>query len=134
MTNLIYITHPAVEIKPAIPVEQWPISDVGRKQVSHLVKLLRWDQVDAIYSSQENKALVTAEAIFSKWHHLIHLPAKSGFPELGEINRTSTGFLAKDDYLEAMKFFYEKPNQSYKGWETADHVRRSSGNGLHNWN
>ncbi len=119
MTKLIFITHPAVEIDPQIPINQWHISQDGQKQIENLLKYPFWEDVDAIYSSQEGKALRTAQQIAAHFADL-KSPIPSGVYELHEIDRSSTGVLSKEVYDKAIEQFYREPDKSYKGWETAD--------------
>src|SRR5579859_6356919 len=118
MTSLYYITHPDVDIHPNIPVDQWLVSDEGWKHVDHLIKSPSWKDINVIYSSQEPKALRVAEDIESRIQHL-RMPNRLGYSGLGEINRSSTGYLLPEEYQKATEEFYSHPNESYKGWETA---------------
>ncbi|MDO8487240.1 MAG: histidine phosphatase family protein [Candidatus Curtissbacteria bacterium] len=119
MTKLIFITHPAVDVDPTIPINQWHVSKDGQKQIDNLLTLPFWSEVDVIYSSQEGKALNTANKIKSHFDHL-KSPAPEGTFDLHEIDRSATGVLPKDVYDKAIEEFYLYPNKSYKGWETAN--------------
>ena len=44
-------------------------------------------------------------------------------PELGEIDRSSTGFLPEAEHAAAARAFFERPDESARGWETAHHAR-----------
>lgn len=119
MTKLVFITHPATYIDPKIPIDRWHLSEYGEKQLANLIKFPFWADVDAIYSSQEIKALNTAIRIKNEFVH-IKFPDSSGVSELHELDRSSTGVLPKDIYDKAIEQMYEYPNESYKGWETAN--------------
>ncbi len=123
MTKLIYITHPATQIDPKVPVANWHVSDEGRRQLMRLVEKPFWKEVDTIYSSQEPKALRTAEEINTRIPHL-EFPIMFGNEDLGEIDRSSTGVLSKEEHEKAIEEFYLHPDESYKGWETAEHATK----------
>lgn len=119
MTKLIYITHPAVEVQQDIPVNKWHISDDGWKQTMRLVRKPFWAHVDTIYSSQEPKAKSVADEVEA--HHVnLKFPIPFGNEELGEIDRSSTGYIGSEGYPKAMEQFYLHPSGSYNGWETAE--------------
>lgn len=119
MTRLIYVTHPATHIDQLIPVAEWHVSEEGRRQLMRLVKNPLWEKVDTIYSSTEPKALRTAEEIVARIPHL-KFPIMFGNEDLGEIDRSSTGFLTKEEHEKAIEEFYIHPDSSYRGWETAN--------------
>ncbi len=119
MTKLVFITHPAVEIDPQISINQWQISQDGQKQIENLLKYPFWEEVDVIYSSQEGKALNTAKQIRAHFAGL-KSPAPEGTFDLHEIDRSATGVLPKEVYDKAIEEFYQNPDKSYKGWETAN--------------
>ncbi|MEX2007447.1 MAG: histidine phosphatase family protein [Candidatus Levyibacteriota bacterium] len=116
MTRLIFITHPVVEIDPSKPADQWLVSKDGWKDVKRLLKKSFWSQVDKIYSSQENKAKRVAEEIAENFGNL-HF--NTPITLLGEIDRSSTGFLERETYDKAIEEFYRYPDKSFKGWETS---------------
>lgn len=119
MTKLIFITHPAVDIDPQVPIDKWHISKDGQKQIENLLKYPFWKEVDVIYSSQEGKALNAAQQIKGHFANL-KSPAAEGMFDLHEIDRSATGILPKEIYYKAIEEFYQNPDKSYKGWETAN--------------
>ena len=116
MTRLILITHPAVEIDPSKPVDQWIVSKEGWEEVRRLIRKPVWKDVDVIYSSNERKALSVAEEI-TAGNINIKFPIPFGNDFLREIDRSSTQYVK--DYEQAIQQFYAMPQKSYKGWETA---------------
>ena len=71
-------------------------------------------QLSAIYCSEEQKAIDGAEI----------LAANCSMPytkvtALGENDRSSTGFLAPDEFELTADQFFAWPDQSIRGWETA---------------
>lgn len=110
----IYLTHPQVEINPALAVPHWELSALGRARALKASKKDWVKTVGTIFSSAENKAVETAE-IFAKQSN----QEISVFETMGENDRSSTGFLPPDEFELAADAFMNKPNESFKGWERA---------------
>jgi hypothetical protein len=58
-----YLTHPQVQIDPAVPVPQWSLSPIGRTRTEGLANASRLSSTTQIVSSGERKAIETAEII-----------------------------------------------------------------------
>ena len=58
-----YLTHPQVQIDPAVPVPQWGLSPVGRARTEALANASWLASTTQIVSSGERKAIETAEII-----------------------------------------------------------------------
>ncbi|MDQ0455361.1 histidine phosphatase family protein [Rhizobium paknamense] len=111
----LYITHPQVRIDPQVPVPQWGLSERGRQRC---FKAMRQDWVmrlGRIVTSDETKAIETAE-IFGR--------ACGVRPEIvagmHENDRSATGFLPPEAFEAAADQFFTHPNESFRGWETAE--------------
>lgn len=110
----VYLTHPQASIVSDVPVPQWNLSDLGRERTRMTagqpwVRLLR-----RIISSTETKAIETATI----------LADAAGIPietdeEMGEIDRSSTGFLPPEEYEKAADWLFAHPEESFRGWERA---------------
>lgn len=70
--------------------------------------------VSSIYSSTEQKA-VDGAAILAAHLNLQHMQ----IDDLGENDRSSTGFLPPAEFEVMANAFFENPVQSVKGWERA---------------
>lgn len=115
MAHTIYfISHPDVIISASQPVTQWPLSDTG---IRRMEKLLRWEWVaglTAVYCSTEQKAVDGARILGQ------HLGVEyRSLEALGENDRSSTGFLAADEFERTADEFFARPSRSVRGWETA---------------
>lgn len=114
MRQLIFISHPNVVLSPSVPVPQWPLSELGRERM-HASLAQPWvREISAVYCSTEQKAMDGAE-ILAK-----HL--KLGYTtlhELGENDRSATGFLPPDEFEKVADQFFAQPDTSVRGWETA---------------
>jgi len=112
--NLFLVTHPDVVIDPKQPVNDWVLSEDGLKRASLLMEELFWNEVDEIYSSTESKARTVAEMAAQ------HFKKPLFFKDcLVEIDRSSTGFLPYDEFMETVNLFFENHERSCRGWEPA---------------
>jgi broad specificity phosphatase PhoE len=110
----IFITHPNVVISPDVPVPRWPLSELGRTRMRAGLAQAWVRHIDAIWCSTEQKAIDGAEI----------LAAHCGLPyameeDLGENDRSATGFLPPDEFERVADEFFARPQQSVRGWETA---------------
>ncbi len=71
-------------------------------------------ELTTVYASTERKAIDGAEILS---HHL-SIPFVT-IPELGENDRSSTGFLPPGEFEAAANQFFAEPRASFKGWERA---------------
>jgi broad specificity phosphatase PhoE len=111
---LYYLTHPEVDIDPAVPVPDWSLSDKGRARVRALAAA-GWPRGPArILSSPERKARETAEILAAP----IGAPVQV-VPHSGEIDRRSTGYVPHDRHEALANALFAHPDQSAEGWETA---------------
>lgn len=109
-----FITHPNVLISRDVPVTEWPLSDLGRRRMTLCLKQPWVADLTAVYSSTEQKAVDGAE-ILSNFLNLRFVCV----PELGENDRSSTGFLPPHEFEAAADRFFAMPEVSFRGWERA---------------
>ncbi|MCT4655227.1 MAG: phosphoglycerate mutase family protein [Cohaesibacter sp.] len=109
-----YLTHPQVQIEPYIPVPQWELSDKGRSRIEAVVATDWLLGTTHIFSSDETKVLQTARPMAEG----LRLPVTVR-PDMGEIDRSSTGFLLPEHFEEMVRLFFFHPDQSIRGWESA---------------
>ncbi len=109
-----FISHPNVVISKDVPVPRWPLSDLGRQRMRVGLAQPWIGLVAAIYSSTEQKAIDAAE-ILAQHLNLGYLQVE----ELGENDRTATGFLPADAFEAMADAFFAHPDQSVRGWERA---------------
>jgi broad specificity phosphatase PhoE len=113
--RIYFITHPDVVLDPAVPIPQWPLSERGQRRMRSLLSQEWLFQVDVIYCSTEQKAIDGA-AILS---------AATGVPfhpvaELGENDRSATGYLPHAEFEATVDAFFAHPSESVRGWERAE--------------
>jgi broad specificity phosphatase PhoE len=114
MATLIFITHPEVVIDPNVPIPQWPLNGIGRARMERFADLLTHHEISAVYASTERKAMDGAEIVANR----LGLPFRTD-EELGENDRSSTGYIAPPEFWEVVDQFFGNPHESIRGWERA---------------
>jgi broad specificity phosphatase PhoE len=111
---LYFITHPNVVVSGDVPVPRWPLSELGKQRMRAGLKQPWVQDITAIYCSTEQKAIDGAEILAR------HLGLGfSKIEELGENDRTATGFLPPDEFERVADQFFASPHTSVRGWERA---------------
>ncbi len=109
-----YLTHPQVQIDPAVPVPQWGLSPVGRARTEAVANASWLARTTQIVSSGERKAIETAEIIAGKLGVMIEIRQA-----MHENDRSATGFLEPAEFEEVANQFFAEPHLSVRGWERA---------------
>jgi broad specificity phosphatase PhoE len=97
-----------------VPVPRWPLSERGRERMRAGLRQPWVRELGAIYCSSEQKAIDGAAILGG------HLSL--GFevlPDLGENDRSATGFLPPDEFERVADEFFANPEDSVRGWERA---------------
>ena len=118
MPRIYYLTHPQVVIDPAVPVPRWPLTEEGRRRAGLFADTLAGGSVTAVWSSNEQKALDGGAIIAGR----LGVPHRID-PDLGENDRSATGYIAPPEFWEVVAEFFGKPDESVRGWETARHAQ-----------
>ncbi|MFT3978815.1 MAG: histidine phosphatase family protein, partial [Sphingomonas bacterium] len=119
MSIACYLSHPEVRIDPAVPVPQWGLSDVGRARVAAFARGPWARRFTRIVSSDEVKAQETARLIGDA----IGVAVETG-GNMGENDRSATGFLPPDEFEQTADAFFARPDESVRGWERALDAQR----------
>lgn len=109
-----YLTHPQVAVDPNIPVPDWSLSEEGRGRIATALGRPWLRSLRRIVSSGERKAVETAGLIGAA----IGIAAEI-HPDMGENDRSATGFIPPERFEAAADAFFAKPHQSWNGWERA---------------
>ncbi|PZE80644.1 histidine phosphatase family protein [Curtobacterium sp. MCBD17_032] len=117
-----WVSHPEVIVDPAVRIQDWGLSSVGRARAARIPSLL--PQPLRIVSSSERKALDTAAIIAGRWGTEVEVDE-----DLGELDRSATGYLEPSDFEPTVDAFFAEPQRSVRGWERAadaqDRVERA---------
>jgi broad specificity phosphatase PhoE len=113
--SIYFITHPDVVIDPTVPVPQWPLSSRGRSRMQRLLSRDWVRQVEALYCSTEQKAIDGATILSEATSVPFHAVA-----ELGENDRSATGYLPPAEFDATVDAFFAHPSESIRGWERAE--------------
>jgi broad specificity phosphatase PhoE len=114
MSLVRYLTHPQVNIDPAIPVPSWGLSEIGRARVESVGSTRQLSRTTQIVSSAERKAIETAEIIAGRLN-----VAAEVREAMHENDRSATGFLVPDEFQAVADRFFAQPQISVRGWERA---------------
>ncbi|HXL31990.1 MAG TPA: histidine phosphatase family protein [Bradyrhizobium sp.] len=112
--HIRYLTHPQVKIEPAVPVPSWGLSDVGRIRTEALANAGWLSETTQIISSGERKAIETAAIIAGQLKVTVEVR-----DAMHENDRSTTGFLAPDEFETVADQFFAHPLVSIRGWERA---------------
>ena len=125
MRLVYFITHPDVVIDPEVPVPKWPLSHRGRGRMKKLLIQPWMDSISAVYCSTEQKAIDGAEILaghLSIGYRMVE--------ELGEIDRSATGYLPKQEHAATAEKFFAHPERSVRGWERACDAQQRIGEAI----
>jgi broad specificity phosphatase PhoE len=114
MPNVYFITHPEVQIDPAVPIPEWTLSTLGRERMHRILHQPWVSSLGAVWCSTERKAIDGARIIAGAIGAVPHL-----LPALGENDRSATGYLPKAEFEATADAFFGHPHDSIRGWETA---------------
>ncbi|WP_375688742.1 histidine phosphatase family protein [Pseudooceanicola sp. LIPI14-2-Ac024] len=112
--RLWYLSHPQVVIDPAVPVTDWGLTEVGRARLEAFAARADIGTVTSIWTSSEAKARETG-AVFGTALGLDPVAVE----EMGENDRSASGFLPPERFEAAADAFFAHPDDSFRGWETA---------------
>lgn len=114
MARLLVISHPEVLVDPNVSITEWRLSDKGQERAEKFALSPAFSGVTKFWSSYERKARDTAE-ILAKPHRIVVQLTE----DLGENDRSATGFLPPQQFEAAADAFFAAPTESFRGWETA---------------
>lgn len=112
--RIIYITHPQVTIDANIDVPKWGLSGVGEARAIAFAKRALLKPNTVFISSAETKAIELATHLATTCNGHVETDEN-----LGENDRSSTGYLPADEFEEMADQFFASPEMSVQGWERA---------------
>ena len=113
--TVFFITHPDVAIDPSVPVPEWPLNEHGQARMRAMIAHPWARGVRRIFASNERKARDAAQILADG----LGLRDYSIIDDLGENDRSATGYLAKQEFEETADAFFAHPQESVRGWEPA---------------
>jgi broad specificity phosphatase PhoE len=111
--QLILVRHAQTIIDPEVMSTEWQLSDEGRSSAKMLASNPMLDDLDAIYSSSQAKAIETADILAGR-HGLTNQTAQ-GLAELSSVTR---GFI--DDYANTIRKLYQGEIERINNGETLE--------------
>ena len=111
---IIFITHPEVVIDPDADITRWRLSDRGVERMRMFVASDVAASIDEVWSSTETKAIEAAGLLAARFGLPVHVD-----PDLGENDRSATGFVPPEEFERLADQFFASPALSVRGWETA---------------
>jgi broad specificity phosphatase PhoE len=114
MATLLFITHPEVIVDPEKPIERWNLSAQGIDRMRAFSVSPIPENVRAIWSSTETKAIEAAGILAGALGLGIRVSR-----DLGENDRSATGFLPPKEFEAVADGFFAEPGESIRGWERA---------------
>lgn len=118
MRRLVFVTHPEVVIDPAVPVPRWHLKDSGIARLRRFAAGGALARVGAVWSSTECKAIEAAGILAGALGLGVRVRE-----DLGENDRSSTGFLPPPEFERMADAFFARPEESVRGWERAADVQ-----------
>jgi len=113
----LYLSHPQVRIDADVPVPQWGLSEIGCARAEAFAERGLILANAAIFCSDEVKAMELAEVISGG-------AAITVDAQMGENDRSATGFLPPDKFEATANRFFATPLESVDGWERAIDAQR----------
>lgn len=114
MPRIVFITHTDVIVDEEIPPNQWQLSEQGHVRIAQFGDNPVLRHVTNIITSAEPKAAAAGKVLSNVTHKTF-----KAVLELGEVDRSSAGFLASDRFETALDEFFDHPDASVEEWETA---------------
>ena len=112
--NVVYLTHPEVDIDPAIPIPDWGLDAVGQARVDTLISRLSPNENAQIIASAERKAIDAAGPLAGLTSKALVVR-----PGMHENDRSATGYLPRLEFEATADAFFANPTVSVRGWERA---------------
>lgn len=114
MKNLVFVKHSIPVIDSTVPAKDWRLSQLGQMRCIPLAEKLTPFLPAVIFSSPEQKAIETAQAITKKFNSPFCV-----VDGLQEHDRTNVGFLEKGVLESKVKELFYRPESLVFGRETA---------------
>jgi broad specificity phosphatase PhoE len=115
MQKLILIKHAEPQKDPALPPDQWGLSDEGRRRCGVLAERIAPLEPRVIVTSEEPKAVETGQ-ILAERIGVATRPAAG----LQEHDRHNVPLMAPREFISYIELFFRRPSELVLGEETAE--------------
>jgi broad specificity phosphatase PhoE len=115
MRKLILIKHARPQVEADRPGSEWQLSEEGRRACPGLAQRLAAHEPATIISSDEPKALQTAELVAG----VLGRPLRT-MGDLHEHQRDNVPYMPTPEFISWMAMFFRKPGERVLGDESAD--------------
>lgn len=119
MASLVFVTHPEVVVDPLVPVERWRLSEQGVARMRRFADGDVVAGVTSVWASGEAKAIEAAGILAARFGIGVSVDR-----DLGENDRSATGFLPPAEFEAVADAFFAEPEASVRGWERAIDAQR----------
>jgi len=110
--RLYFVTHADVVVDPEVPVPDWGLAPRGVAR--HAAFAEACPPLAAVFCSTERKARDGAEILARAQGVAVQARV-----DLGENDRSATGYLCEAEFEATAEAFFAEPTRSVRGWERA---------------
>jgi broad specificity phosphatase PhoE len=118
MKKLVLIKHALPDIEKGVPSKKWKLSAKGKDKSRTLSKYIKKYDVACIYTSDEQKAIDTGKVICKELNLQLRV-----HKNLHENDRTGLKYLAREEYENIFRSFFDNPETRIVGNETANDAK-----------
>ena len=122
---LILVKHARPDVDPSVPSAEWTLGVDGMEGSVRLADRLRALRIERVVASVEPKAAETGRIVARE----LDVPFQTGH-DLHEHVRTSTGYLAAEEFEASVRRFFAEPSAKVFGDETAAAAATRFGNAV----
>ncbi len=112
--EIVFLRHAETLVDPDSPASKWHLASSGQSESYELAASGILGEIDAIVSSDEMKAIETAEP-FARMFGLEIDPNH----DFRELNRNAGPFLTREEHLSCVQEVLKNPSSRSSGWECA---------------
>ena len=114
---MLLVRHSVPELDPAVPAEEWRLSEEGRRRCGPLAMRLRTHGPTGIVASTEPKARETAELVAADLGLEVRESAA-----LRETARRTVPWLDGEELRRSLQELFDRPDEIVFGEESASHA------------
>ncbi|TFG04395.1 histidine phosphatase family protein, partial [Candidatus Thorarchaeota archaeon] len=112
--RIIFLRHAETRVESHVPSSEWSLSTAGQHSAEKLAETGVFDDIDSIVSSDEKKALQTAEPFCAR---LELEPIEEQL--FRELDRGSVNLPSSEEYSNVVRWALTDLDTKYFDWETA---------------